>query len=139
MVIVQGLSSLYFVSIFCYIHDLFLFVDCAFQAPELHLEIHKHGYAQPASGAAEPSTSSSTKVLLLKNDKHLELLFDFYFYNGIKEGFSIAMFYECMLCISLACQERGAFILLYFPCFQIGSIIFKKLSTILKQSQNNAW
>lgn len=31
------------------------------KAPELHLEIHKHGYAQPASGAAEPSTSSSTK------------------------------------------------------------------------------
>ncbi|XP_038879252.1 mitochondrial import receptor subunit TOM20 [Benincasa hispida] len=36
-------------------------LQVAAKAPELHSEIHKHGFAQQATGVAEPSTSSSTK------------------------------------------------------------------------------
>jgi hypothetical protein len=33
-----------------------------FKAPELHVEIHKHGLGQQSAGAAGPSSSSGTKV-----------------------------------------------------------------------------
>ncbi|KAF7801703.1 mitochondrial import receptor subunit TOM20-like [Senna tora] len=42
-------------------------LEVAAKAPELHAEIHKHGFAQQATGAAGPSTSSSTKTQKKKN------------------------------------------------------------------------
>ncbi|XP_059643110.1 mitochondrial import receptor subunit TOM20-like isoform X3 [Cornus florida] len=38
-------------------------LEVAAKAPEMHMEIHKHGFSQQATGT-EPSTSSTSKVLL---------------------------------------------------------------------------
>ncbi|KAG7017828.1 Mitochondrial import receptor subunit TOM20, partial [Cucurbita argyrosperma subsp. argyrosperma] len=46
------------------------------KAPELYSEIHKHGFPQQATGAAEPSTSSSTKTS--KKKKSSDLKYDIF-------------------------------------------------------------
>ncbi|KAF7819420.1 mitochondrial import receptor subunit TOM20-like [Senna tora] len=46
------------------------------KAPELHSEIHKHGFAQQAAGTAGPSTSSSTKTQ--KKKKSSDLKYDIF-------------------------------------------------------------
>ncbi|XP_054800664.1 mitochondrial import receptor subunit TOM20-like [Prosopis cineraria] len=47
-------------------------LEVAAKAPELHAEIHKHGFAQKATGAAGPSTSSSTKTQKRKKSSDLK-------------------------------------------------------------------
>ncbi|KAG2714882.1 hypothetical protein I3843_03G051800 [Carya illinoinensis] len=42
------------------------------KAPELHMEIHKHGFAQQAMGAAGPSTSSGSKTSSKKKKSDLK-------------------------------------------------------------------
>ncbi|KAF4397482.1 hypothetical protein G4B88_027222 [Cannabis sativa] len=45
-------------------------------APELHMEIHKHGFGQQAMGAAGPSSSSSSGAKTAKKKKSSDLNYD---------------------------------------------------------------
>ncbi|GAU41085.1 hypothetical protein TSUD_139880 [Trifolium subterraneum] len=47
-------------------------LEVAAKAPELHVEIHKHGLGQQSAGAAGPSSSSGTKTQKKKKDSTLK-------------------------------------------------------------------
>lgn len=74
--------------IYCGLMHVYMFLFCGFKAPELHMEIHKHGLAQQAMGQG-PSASTSTKV----NICVIQISFLFFFLYSAWESTSIDFLY----------------------------------------------
>lgn len=53
-------------------------LEVAHKAPELHKEIHKHGFSQQAMGSSGPSTSSGSGAKTAKKKRSSDLKYDIF-------------------------------------------------------------